>query len=1819
MASKSTKIFSKKSDFLLILISVLYMLMMSAMSSNAAVTITKPTLNIITGVYPSAYNALGNIIITEGAAANYSAGTNITLILSAPANFEFQAGVGNVSYIAAKNITAATVAVTASTITVTYSVVGTGINGDALTISGIMVRAVNGSSSGSVTRTGGTGVINGDANGAVHAVLSSDRYCASTSAGGAYEYISGVVMTGGISNTGTGRNNYTNYSGTQISSVTLSQAVTLTISSISTWANDIAYVYIDYNQDGDWADAGELVASGSGATSPYTLNFTIPAGATVGTTRMRIKFGSTSDSPGITNDPCQASFQYGEVEDYGVNISASCVMPTISSVVPTNPTCSSNNGQIVINSSGTVTDYSIDNGNTWTGSTNNTYTFSNLTAGSYNIKVRNTASCITSYTGNSVTLAAPPAMAFVSSTTTQTVTSPVAPFSIAQQIIGIQIVTSGSCSPFDATSFTFNTNGTTNAANDIICATLYCTGNSSTFGTAISFGSVISQPNGTFTFNGDSYTLSSGTNYFWLTYNVPLAATIGNMLDAECTSIIVNGNTYTPSVTNPGSGRPIANIYLHNNSDAVSSCSGGYYDDGGQNGIYAQGTHYAKTFIADAGKFMRITFSSFATESGVDLMKIYDGPSTSSPIKGTWSGTSSPGTVTASSSTGELTVDFVSDNYTQTYAGWEAIISCVNLLPNCIPVSPAPTPADGSTNLPCNTSITWTAPAVDATHNPATSYKLYFGTDPAATNMYNGVDIGNVTSWGTFLNTNTTYYWRVVPVNRSGDASGCSTVRSFTTNSTTNIITMNVNGVNNPPTSYQNIKTAYDACTTSAPYLIVVKTGYSGESYPIHLDKDVASVVNNRTSANPIIIRPDAGFSYTFSGTDTIIVLRSGAKYVTIDGRQGGTGTANSFVFANTSTTKPVICFSTDNSYNTVKYCKIQGGNQNSGIVDIKSPVGSGIRFDTIKNNEICPNTGLFPTCGIYSGGTAALLNTGITVSNNNIHDIWADVAGPSRSINFDYNIGSDINYGCTISGNSIYFTSSKTPVSNSTAWYGIYGGGLNLTISNNYIGGTDALCGGAGPLTILGTKENHIYGIIVRGFSAASSTAVSSNTVRNISLSSTHRSMDQLTNRIASSDNQTLAGIVIEEGAASVSNNNIGGTTAGDITVINTNTTDGTPTLTTNYQAGSENNWGYSAELVGLVYNSKLGIINNGGNTIQGLKCYSSNNGANINCRIIGVLASTDNAVNTGYIHNISYDIIGGTGGLIVGISSNTGDGFIWGIKTATGKGSIYINHNIISNLQVLSTGPYGFIRGIHNDGGIRCEIEYNTVFNLACASPNSLPVAEAARRRVIVGIMCDNDGGYLDHFFVNKNTVYDLRSTTTTSTKVDLIGIYYRHAAAPVYGRVFANKVYSINAKSTDMSSILVGIWGYGQNTITYNNMVTLGNDVSTADGAGCPAGSPVNTNGYELRGIENYFGKNEYYFNTINIIGTTGIGASNSYAYKYNNGVSETWCRVIKDNIFSNTRSSISGTAKHYAFSVNSYENCYSSDYNYYYVTGINGVLFDHNGTDRTTIASWTAATPGQDAHSSGTSVTASPDPLFTSPTGCTCDLNITNPASPIHNAGNNTGIPSFILDDIYGNPRAGTHDIGAVVIGGLLPVELFSFTAEKYNDSKAQIEWVTTSETNNSSFTVERSLDGITFENIAIVDGAGNSNTVLSYKAFDNKPVNGMNYYRLKQTDYDGQYSYSQTVPLDFSSNGFSANIYPNPFNDFLYVDIQGNLNDDTILSIYDMTGKLISEKNINSSGNHVLVQMGHEIPEGFYIIKIHNSQSMKYYKVIKRKE
>ena len=202
-------------------------------------------------------------------------------------------------------------------------------------------------------------------------------------------------------------------------------------------------------------------------------------------------------------------------------------------------------------------------------------------------------------------------MSYASSTTTQNNTSTLLVNQTNQEMIGIQVVTSGDQSPLSATSFTFNTTGSTNPGTDISNAKVFYTGTSSTFAATTQFGSTSIAPNGTFTVTG-TQALAPGTNYFWLAYDVPATAAAGDVLDAQCTSLTVVAPK-TPTVTNPsgsrsipalaycsagatsGTGEYISNVKVGTINQTSTRGTGGYQDYTALSTTMQIGTSYSAT------------------------------------------------------------------------------------------------------------------------------------------------------------------------------------------------------------------------------------------------------------------------------------------------------------------------------------------------------------------------------------------------------------------------------------------------------------------------------------------------------------------------------------------------------------------------------------------------------------------------------------------------------------------------------------------------------------------------------------------------------------------------------------------------------------------------------------------------------------------------------------------------------------------------------------------------------------------------------------------------------------------------------------------------------------------------------------------------------------------------------------------------------------------------------------------------------------------------------------------------------------------------
>lgn len=165
--------------------------------------------------------------------------------------------------------------------------------------------------------------------------------------------------------------------------------------------------------------------------------------------------------------------------------------------------------------------------------------------------------------------------------------------------------------------------------------------------------------------------------------------------------------------------------------------------------------------------------------------------------------------------------------------------------------------------------------------------------------------------------------------------------------------------------------------------------------------------------------------------------------------------------------------------------------------------------------------------------------------------------------------------------------------------------------------------------------------------------------------------------------------------------------------------------------------------------------------------------------------------------------------------------------------------------------------------------------------------------------------------------------------------------------------------------------------------------------------------------------------------------------------------------------------------------------------------------------------------------------------------------------------------------------------------IFPVELVSFEAKKQSE-QIQLEWATASEVENSHFDILHSKDGRTFEKIGQAQGMGTTDEWTNYGFTHRLPLEGTNYYQLKQVDYNGQYELSEIIVFNWKEEVASQiNIYPNPAAQ--HIDINSN-SAITTIQIIDSKGQIIQYINQDVGYQHH-IDLNPQLSNGIYILKI----------------
>ena len=199
-----------------------------------------------------------------------------------------------------------------------------------------------------------------------------------------------------------------------------------------------------------------------------------------------------------------------------------------------------------------------------------------------------------------------------------------------------------------------------------------------------------------------------------------------------------------------------------------------------------------------------------------------------------------------------------------------------------------------------------------------------------------------------------------------------------------------------------------------------------------------------------------------------------------------------------------------------------------------------------------------------------------------------------------------------------------------------------------------------------------------------------------------------------------------------------------------------------------------------------------------------------------------------------------------------------------------------------------------------------------------------------------------------------------------------------------------------------------------------------------------------------------------------------------------------------------------------------------------------------------------------------------------------------------------LPSLILTTVVPNKASIYFDFNQAVLTNtatttvddiVVPVKLSSFTARKQQET-VQLYWSTEQEINSKLFIVERSFNGSKWNEIGRVNAAGNSAFKINYTAADLHPAKGINYYRLKQIDVDGNFEYSEIRSVYFG-NDVNIVLVPNPAVDKVTLYLPGN---STVadIHIYNLEGRLL--KRISTDQESVQINIS-AFSKGIYMIKI----------------
>ncbi len=625
-------------------------------------------------------------------------------------------------------------------------------------------------------------------------------------------------------------------------------------------------------------------------------------------------------------------------------------------------------------------------------------------------------------------------------------------------------------------------------------------------------------------------------------------------------------------------------------------------------------------------------------------------------------------------------------------------------------------------------------------------------------------------------------------------------------------------------------------------------TAQTGATITISITSDVTTEdgANNLNSGAWTSITINPSGARTISGTVAAkpLINLNGADYVTIDGLNTG---GNSLIISNLSTASSAgtstIRFINGATYNSVKNSTVKGATTSTsdGTLNFATSASTGNSNNLIDHCNIT-NAGSRPLYSVYSIGSSGYINANNTISNNNLYDCFNSTIAAGAVIWIK-----DYNSGWLIDANSIYETATYNP-STYVFSYPIYINATTangMTVSNNYIGGTAALCGGT-PMTKSNTATiSGFYGMFICP-GTTSTSYVTGNTIANIAWTSSN----------TSNGGYPFNAIYVPSGTVNITGNTIGSGTGNNSIVFTCSSA-------------------YTSIFYGIQQSSTGDISNN---TIGSIKVAQAST-LGINFYGIRTWGAT--------VGNITNNLIGSTSTSssinLNSVSSSNAQSFYGIYSVSTSSTSIY--GNTIANITNANTFTSGNTFGIITaTQAANYSIYNNSIHDITTASTNTNITTTPS----IAGIFFDNTKAGN----IYGNSIYNI--SNSSNAVVGVFGIDYAKSnvtttAANIYGNYISGISLTNATPSTTARTVALLIENNSASATyidnIYNNIIYL---TSTKN--------HISAGIYEEGAVAHTF---NFYHNTIDISATNTVA---SYALYIAEATSS---RVIKNNIFYNTR--------------------------------------------------------------------------------------------------------------------------------------------------------------------------------------------------------------------------------------------------------------------------------------------------------------------------